>query len=74
MRFGYIVPNLLSPVSHSATAIKTSAQLAEAVGFDTLWTTDHILMPEEYPQYGRGTESVTTLAYLAGITDHIGLG
>jgi probable F420-dependent oxidoreductase len=74
MRFGFIVPNLLSPVSSSATAIKTSAQLAEAVGFATLWTTDHILMPEEYPQYGQGTEAIATIAYLAGVTERIGLG
>ena len=74
MRFGFIVPNLLSPVSSSATAIKTSAQLAEAVGFATLWATDHILMPQEYPQYGQGTEAIATIAYLAGVTDRIGLG
>lgn len=73
MRFGFILPNLISPVSH-AEGIKTSAQLAENVGFDSMWTTDHVLMPVEYPQYGLGTEAIATLAYLAGMTRRIELG
>jgi len=73
MRFGFLLPNLLSPVSYAA-AIKTSTQLAENVGFDSIWATDHILMPSEYPQYGKGTEAITTLAYLAGLTERVALG
>ncbi len=73
MRFGFTLPNILSPISH-ATAIKTSAQVAEAVGFDSIWASDHILMPDEFPQYGRGTESITTLAYLSGLTQSVVLG
>ena len=73
MRFGFVLPNLISPVSH-AEGIKTSARLAEDVGFDSMWTTDHVLMPVEFPQYGMGTEAIATLAYLAGITQRIELG
>jgi len=73
MRFGFILPNLLSPISN-ATALKTSARLAEAVGFDSIWATDHILMPEQYPQYGEGTEAITTLAYLSSATQRVYLG
>lgn len=73
MKFGFTLPNILSPISY-ATAIKTSAQIAEAVGFDSIWASDHILMPDEFPQYGKGTESITTLAYLSGITQSIVLG
>jgi probable F420-dependent oxidoreductase len=73
MRFGFLVPNLLSPVSY-ASAIKVSAQLADVVGFSSIWATDHILMPNEYPQYGSGTEAITTLAYLASITPRVSLG
>lgn len=58
----------------NAEGIKTSAQLAEDVGLDSMWTTDHILMPVAYPQYGLGTEAVSTLAYLAGMTRRIELG
>lgn len=57
-----------------AEGIKTSAQLAEDVGLDSMWTTDHILMPFAYPQYGLGTEALSTLAYLAGMTRRIELG
>ncbi len=73
MKFGFTLPNILSPISH-ATAIKLSAQLAEAVGFDSIWASDHILMPDEFPQYGKGTESITTLAYLSGLTQTVTLG
>jgi len=73
MRFGYILPNLISPIANVTTLI-TTARLAELVGFDSIWATDHILMPVEHPQYGEGTEAITTLAYLAGITQRISLG
>lgn len=73
MRFGFILPNLLSPISN-ATALKISSRLAEAVGFDSIWATDHILMPEAYPQYGEGTEAITTLAFLSSATQRVALG
>ncbi len=73
MRFGFILPNTLSPVSN-AHAIRTTAKLAEDVGFDSLWVSDHILMPEEHARYGQGTEALMTLAYAAGITERIGFG
>lgn len=73
MRFGYILPNLISPIAN-ATSLVTTAQLAEAVGFDSIWATDHILTPVRDVRYGVGTEAITTLAYLAGITHRIGLG
>lgn len=73
MRFGFILPNILSPVSH-AQAIRTTAQLAESVGFDSLWVSDHILMPAEHARYGSGSEALMTLAYVAGITQRVALG
>ena len=73
MRFGFILPNLLSPIPNS-TALKTSSRLAEAVGFDSIWATDHILMPVEHPQYGEGTEALVTLAFLASATQRVSLG
>jgi probable F420-dependent oxidoreductase len=73
LRFGFVLPNLISPVAN-ATALVTSAQRAEAAGFDSIWATDHILTPVEDTRYGEGTEAITTLAYLAGKTQRIGLG
>ncbi len=73
MRFGFLLPNLLSPVAN-AHALITTARLAEEVGFDSIWATDHILMPNEFPRFGNGTEALTTLTYLAGITQRVALG
>lgn len=73
MKFGFILPNLLSPVANR-NALVVAAQLADAVGFDSIWATDHILMPVEHPQYGEGTEAITTLAYLAPFAPHVTLG
>ena len=73
MRFGFILPNLISPIANAHTLV-TTARLAELVGFDSIWATDHILMPNEFPQYGQGTEALATLAYLAGITQRVTLG
>jgi probable F420-dependent oxidoreductase len=73
MRFGFILPNILSPISH-AGAIRATARLAEDVGFESLWVSDHILMPEEHARYGSGTEALVTLAYVAGMTQRVALG
>ncbi len=73
MQFGFILPNLISPIAN-ANALITTARLAELVGFDSIWTTDHILVPTEQPRYANGTEAITTLAYLAGITQRVTLG
>ena len=73
MRFGFLLPNLLSPIPYAA-AITTTARLAEMVGFDSIWSTDHILMPDEFPQYGSGTELITTLTYVSAITHTVALG
>lgn len=73
MQFGFILPNLISPIAN-ANSLTTTARLAELVGFDSIWTTDHILAPVEHPRYAHGTEAITTLAYLAGITQRIAFG
>lgn len=73
MKFGYIVPNLLSPIIERES-LRRTAQLAEAVGFDSIWVSDHILMPKRIPDYAENTEALITLAYLAGITQRVALG
>lgn len=45
MKFGLILPNF--GVIASGDAIRQSAALAEDLGFDSVWTTDHALMPAE---------------------------
>lgn len=73
MRVGLILPNILSPVNDAAT-LKTIALMAEDSGFDSVWASDHILMPRQHERYGSGNEVLITLAYLAAITERITLG
>jgi probable F420-dependent oxidoreductase len=73
MKFGVCVPNYGE--SSSLEALRTVALEAERSDFDSLWTTDHILMPKNSgTPYERIFDSITTLAYLAAITGNVGLG
>src|SRR5262249_47747631 len=52
-----------------------SAREAEALGYESLWSTDHIIVAESQPEpYGRLIEALVTLAYLAGRTERVRLG
>jgi probable F420-dependent oxidoreductase len=51
------------------------AQAAEALGYASLWTNDHVLVPTSRPEpFGNVLESLTTLSYLAARTSRIRLG
>jgi probable F420-dependent oxidoreductase len=56
--------------------IAEAARAAEAAGIDDLWVADHLaLAPEESEgSDGRYLEPLATLAFLAGITERVGLG
>src|SRR5690606_22879711 len=62
-----------SPVSDAHT-LREVALLADESGFASIWAADHVLMPDEHPHYGSGTEILVTLAYLAAITSRVELG
>lgn len=73
MHIGICLPNYGR--ASSPEAIRAVAQAAEDLGFDSLWTTDHILVPEaHYEPYGRIFETWTTLSHVAGLTQRIRLG
>jgi probable F420-dependent oxidoreductase len=73
MNFGVILPNY--GAGSSLDEILRTAQFAEASNFDSIWTTDHILLPQnEAAQFGRLFEALSTLSYLAGQTSRIRLG
>lgn len=73
MHIGVCLPNYGRAASPEA--IREVALAAEALGFDSVWTTDHILVPQAHLEpYGRIFETWTTLAYVAAITQRVRLG
>src|SRR2546423_5828270 len=59
----------------SPSAIRRSAELAEELGFDSVWTTEHIIVgPEGVDPYGRVYDPLVTLGWIAGWTERVGLG
>jgi probable F420-dependent oxidoreductase len=73
MHFGVILPNY-GPDSNPE-GIRRVAELAEELGFDSVWATEHIIVgPEGVDPYGRVYDPLVTLAWIAGWTQRIGLG
>jgi probable F420-dependent oxidoreductase len=59
----------------SATDIRDAALRAEELGFDSIWTCDHIMVRRDEPlKYNSIYEGLTTLAWVAGQTSSIELG
>ena len=56
-------------------AIADAARHAEALGFDDVWVSDHVVQPAEqgYPS-PHLYDPLLTLAWAAAATDHVGLG
>ena len=72
MIFGVNLPNY-SSLGHR-DAVTAIAYLADELGYSSLWTSDHILLPATLPEpYGNLLESFTTLSYLAARTSRIRL-
>ena len=72
MIFGLNLPNY-SGLGHR-DAVTAIAERAEQLGYASLWTSDHVLLPQTLPEpYGNLLESFTTLSYLAARTQRIGL-
>jgi probable F420-dependent oxidoreductase len=74
VRFGVAVPNyrrLASPDN-----LRTVAQRSEALGFDSLWVTDHIVVPGPYREMFGTTvyDPLSVLAFLAACTQRAELG
>jgi probable F420-dependent oxidoreductase len=71
--FGLNLPNYSRlGTRESMLAIATRA---EELGYASLWTSDHILIPTSYPEpFGNLLETFTTLSFLAARTETIRLG
>lgn len=73
MKFGVALPNYgPTNLPESMTQV---AQAAEAAGYASVWTSDHILVPQRFgPVFGRTLEPLIALGYLAGVTRKVMLG
>lgn len=73
MKFGLVLPNYGPQASRFA--IIDSAIAAENNGFDSVWLTDHLALPEaDADLFGHIYESISTMSYLAASTRTINLG
>src|SRR5260370_31210200 len=74
MKYGVAIRNM-GPQSTRAT-IRECARVAEQLGFDALFVSDHLCIPPDEIEGsgGRYLDVLATLAYLAGATERIRLG
>jgi probable F420-dependent oxidoreductase len=73
MHLGAILPNYGE--GSSPDGIRRLAELAEELGYDSVWATEHVLVgPEAADPYGRVYAPLVTLAWLAGLTERVALG
>ncbi|HEY2715041.1 MAG TPA: TIGR03619 family F420-dependent LLM class oxidoreductase [Solirubrobacterales bacterium] len=72
MRFGLQLPSY-GPVA-GPEAIAAAATRAEQLGFDSLWTSDHVLVPSRIARFATIYEAMTTLVWAAAHTERIRLG
>jgi len=73
VHFGVILPNY--GAGSSPDGIRRFAEAAEELGFDSVWTTEHIIVgPEAVVPYGRVYDALVTLGWIAGWTERVGLG
>jgi probable F420-dependent oxidoreductase len=70
---GIILPNFDEHAS--AAGVRSVAEAAEEHGFDSVWATEHIIVGREAVKpYGRVLDPLSTLSWIAGWTERIGLG
>ena len=58
----------------SRTFLKDAGIEIESLGLDSIWVSDHIIVPQKDSPWNRVFESITTLGFLASITDSVQLG
>src|SRR5207247_4435519 len=73
VHFGVILPNYAAHATPAA--IRRVAELAEELGFHSVWVTEHIIVgPEAVDPYGRVYDPLVTLGWIAGFTERVRLG
>jgi probable F420-dependent oxidoreductase len=74
VHFGVTLPNFQYGAPATRDHLLAVAQKAEACGYTSAWTSDHILVGSAFARYGTLYEALTTLAWVGGQTDRIRLG
>src|SRR5438105_1301221 len=73
MKFGLVLPNFGGEITASETV--QISQVAEELGFDSVFATDHVIMPkEEQETYGNLVEPIVLLSFIASKTTRLRLG
>jgi alkanesulfonate monooxygenase SsuD/methylene tetrahydromethanopterin reductase-like flavin-dependent oxidoreductase (luciferase family) len=73
LHFGAILPNYGATLD--AEGLVSAAVVAEEVGFDSGWVTDHLIVPAEWADtYGAIAEALVSLGFLCGRTRRLELG
>ena len=73
MKFGYILPNYGDKIE--AQELLEISKVCEENGFDSVWATDHVIMPSSLKEpYGQLLEPLITLAFVAGATGRLRVG
>ena len=68
-----ILPNF--GLGSTPDGIRRTAELAEELGFDSVWTTEHLIVGDEAVNpFGRVYDPLVTLGWIAGWTERIALG
>ena len=63
MDFGLVLPTM--PDGATAEGIEAAAEAAEGLGYSTVWTTDHVLVPHSAAsEYGHIYEAILALAHV----------
>jgi probable F420-dependent oxidoreductase len=73
VRFGVVLPTY--PAGATVDGVAQVAQTAERLGFSSVWTTDHVILPlGQAGPYAEILEPLLTLAYVAPLTSQVKLG
>jgi len=73
MDYGICIPNF--PDGASPEGIDAAAEVAEQLGWSTVWTTDHVLVGHDSAaDYGRIYEAILTLAWVGARHTRVTLG
>ncbi len=74
MKLGICVPHYGRPIE--TDRLLAVARRAEARGLDSLWVTDHVIVPQDAPLIYRDEmlDPLAVLPWLAGVTERIALG